>query len=191
MSSPRRASPKKTGGAKKKATSRSSRAGLTFPVGRVAALLKAGRYASRVGKGAPVFITSVLEYLVSELVDIAGANAKEHHKKRLTPRYITLAIRNDEELSRLFHNATISGGGVAPKILDAVKGKKEKKSRRSRSKSGKKSRKSSKGKKSRSSSKDKADKAPKEKKEKSKSKSKSKSGKDKKAKKEKPATQTA
>ena len=45
----------KTGGkARAKAKSRSSRAGLQFPVGRVHRLLRKGHYAERVGAGAPV-----------------------------------------------------------------------------------------------------------------------------------------
>ncbi|KAJ0800904.1 putative transcription factor Hap3/NF-YB family [Helianthus annuus] len=38
-----------------KVVSRSSKAGLQFPVGRIARFLKAGRYAQRVGAGAPVY----------------------------------------------------------------------------------------------------------------------------------------
>ena len=44
-----------TGGkTKAKAKSRSSRAGLQFPVGRIHRLLRKGNYAERVGAGAPV-----------------------------------------------------------------------------------------------------------------------------------------
>nr|DAD23212.1 TPA_asm: hypothetical protein HUJ06_024675 [Nelumbo nucifera] len=53
-------------GASKKATSRSSKAGLQFPVGRIARFLKAGKYAERVGAGAPVYLAAVLEYLAAE-----------------------------------------------------------------------------------------------------------------------------
>ncbi|PPS15136.1 hypothetical protein GOBAR_AA05459 [Gossypium barbadense] len=55
-------------GASKKATSRSSKAGLQFPVGRIARFLKAGKYAERVGAGAPVYLAAVLEYLAAEVV---------------------------------------------------------------------------------------------------------------------------
>ena len=44
----------------KKATSRSAKAGLQFPVGRVARYLKAGKYATRVGAGAPVYLAAVM-----------------------------------------------------------------------------------------------------------------------------------
>jgi histone H2A len=43
----------KGGDTKATATSRSSKAGLQFPVGRVHRLLKKGNYAQRVGAGAP------------------------------------------------------------------------------------------------------------------------------------------
>ena len=43
----------KSGG---KAKSRSSRAGLQFPVGRLHRLLRKGHYAERIGAGAPVYV---------------------------------------------------------------------------------------------------------------------------------------
>merc|ERR1719443_163526 len=46
----------KGGKVKNKAKSRSSRAGLQFPVGRIHRLLRKGNYAERVGAGAPVYL---------------------------------------------------------------------------------------------------------------------------------------
>merc|ERR1719357_354204 len=46
----------KGGKSKKGGKSRSSRAGLQFPVGRIHRLLKKGNYAERVGAGAPVYM---------------------------------------------------------------------------------------------------------------------------------------
>ncbi|CAF4383978.1 unnamed protein product, partial [Rotaria magnacalcarata] len=43
-----------SGKARAKAKTRSSRAGLQFPVGRIHRLLRRGNYAERVGAGAPV-----------------------------------------------------------------------------------------------------------------------------------------
>ena len=54
-------------GTAKKSTSRSSKAGLQFPVGRIARFLKTGKYAERVGGGAPVYLAAVLEYLAAEV----------------------------------------------------------------------------------------------------------------------------
>ena len=50
-----------------KSVSRSSKAGLQFPVGRIGRYLKKGRYAQRVGSGAPVYLAAVLEYLAAEV----------------------------------------------------------------------------------------------------------------------------
>lgn len=51
-----------------KSVSRSSKAGLQFPVGRIARFLKNGKYAERVGAGAPVYLSAVLEYLAAEVI---------------------------------------------------------------------------------------------------------------------------
>lgn len=58
---------RKAGGPKKKSVTRSIKAGLTFPVGRIGRYLKKGRYAQRVGSGAPVYLAAVLEYLAAEV----------------------------------------------------------------------------------------------------------------------------
>ena len=64
------------GGSKKKSTSRSAKAGLQFPVGRVHRHLKIGRYAQRIGAGAPVYMAAVLEYLAAEVRDPARRAAR-------------------------------------------------------------------------------------------------------------------
>ena len=119
----------KTGGAKGKAVSRSAKAGLQFPVGRVARYLKKGKYAQRIGAGAPVYLASVLEYLCAEVLELAGNAARDNKKNRIVPRHIQLAIRNDEELGKLLGAVTIAAGGVLPNIhsvlLPKKSGKKE------------------------------------------------------------------
>ena len=45
--------------------SKSSRAGLQFPVGRVGRLLRHAHYTERVGAGAPVYLAAILEYLAA------------------------------------------------------------------------------------------------------------------------------
>ena len=99
-----------------KATSRSVRAGLQFPVGRVSRFLKKGRYSERIGAGAPVYLTAVLEYLAAEILELAGNAARDNKRNRITPRHVQLAIRNDEELNKLLHGVTIASGGVLPNI---------------------------------------------------------------------------
>lgn len=120
--------PAKTGksgrGAGKKSTSSSAKAGLQFPVGRIGRYLKKGRYAPRVGAGAPVYLASVLEYLTAEILELAGNAARDNKKTRIIPRHIQLAVRNDEELNKLLGGVTISQGGVLPNIHNVLLPKK-------------------------------------------------------------------
>ena len=110
----------------KKAVTQSAKAGLQFPVGRVARYLKKGKFASRIGAGAPVYLAAVLEYLAAEVLELAGNAARDNKKTRIVPRHIQLAVRNDEELSKLLAGVTIASGGVLPNIHNVLMKKKGK-----------------------------------------------------------------
>ncbi|VAI53202.1 unnamed protein product [Triticum turgidum subsp. durum] len=124
------------GGDRKKAVTRSVKAGLQFPVGRIGRYLKKGRYAQRVGSGAPVYLAAVLEYLAAEVcadlsvlitdqvLELAGNAAKDNKKTRIIPRHLLLAVRNDQELGRLLAGVTIAHGGVIPNINSVLLPKK-------------------------------------------------------------------
>ncbi|ODV82767.1 hypothetical protein CANARDRAFT_30557 [[Candida] arabinofermentans NRRL YB-2248] len=121
----------KAGSSEKASVSRSSKAGLTFPVGRIHRLLKKGNYAQRVGSGAPVYLTAVLEYLAAEILELAGNAARDNKKSRIIPRHLQLAIRNDEELNKLLGHVTIAQGGVLPNIHSNLLPKKSAKAKAS------------------------------------------------------------
>ena len=104
------------GASGKKSTSKSAKAGLQFPVGRISRFLKKGKFATRVGGGAPVYLAAILEYLTAEILELAGNAARDNKKTRIIPRHIQLAVRNDEELNKLFGGVTIAQGGVLPNI---------------------------------------------------------------------------
>ncbi|GLJ06802.1 hypothetical protein SUGI_0048670 [Cryptomeria japonica] len=115
---------RKGGGPKKKGVSKSVKAGLQFPVGRIGRYLRKGRYAKRVGTGAPVYLAAVLEYLAAEVLELAGNAARDNKKNRIIPRHLLLAVRNDEELGKLMAGVTIAHGGVLPNIHQVLLPKK-------------------------------------------------------------------
>ena len=101
----------------------SKKSGLQFPVARIHAALKKGRYGEHINKMASVYMTAVIEYLVAEVLELAGGQAKDYKKTRITPRHIQLAVRSDLELNDLLKDVTIMNGGVYPNVPTAVTGK--------------------------------------------------------------------
>ena len=113
---------------KAKGVSGQTKAGLIFAPARCNRIMRAGRYSDRVGKSAGVFMAGCIEYLVRELLEIAGDQAAEAKKSTIKPKHIGLAVRNDEELMKLMAMIQISEGGFKANIneflLPKNKGKK-------------------------------------------------------------------
>lgn len=55
-------------------------------------------------------------FFLVQVLELAGNAARDNKKNRIIPRHIQLAVRNDEELSRLMGSVTIANGGVLPNI---------------------------------------------------------------------------
>lgn len=87
---------------------------------RIARFLKSGLYSAKVSLSSSIYLCAVLEYLSTELLELAGNAAKEHRKTRITPRHLLLAIRNDSEMDRFVAGATIKEGGALPGIHEQL-----------------------------------------------------------------------
>lgn len=106
---------------------KSAKAGIVFPVVRIRNNLKAGRYAKIIQTGSSVYLAAVLEYLVAEVLELSGNAARDNKRHRVIPRHITLAVRSDSELNKLFQSVTIVQGGVLPNIHEVLLPQKSKK----------------------------------------------------------------
>ena len=120
--------------ARAKGVATATRAGLLFSVPRVTKLMRRDRLALTVGTRPAVVMSAVMEYVASEILELAGNVCQEAHKKQLRPRHIMLAIANDEELSKVVSGAIFHESGVAPNVepvlLPQKKGAKGKASKR-------------------------------------------------------------
>lgn len=107
-------------------TSRQTKAGIVFPPSLLERFLRIHSEVMIAGT-APVFLASVIEYILREILIKAATGVLTH--VRLTIRDIELAIRTDTELDRLFRLASIKflGGGVVPEIEKALLVKKPRK----------------------------------------------------------------
>lgn len=116
----------RTGVQRKKRLTASSKAGIVFPVTRIRRYMKQACLNRRLRIGAPVYLSAVLEYLVAEVLELAGNAARDNKRRIIIPRHILLAIANDEELKKLLHGVTISQGGVLPNIQEVLLGNRKK-----------------------------------------------------------------
>ncbi|KAK2545149.1 core histone macro-H2A.2 [Columba livia] len=110
--------------------SRSSRAGVIFPVGRMMRYLKKGTYKYRIGVGAPVYMAAVIEYLAG--LDGGGVDNEEPRKEdgaRVLLRRVD-RINGDcperrlRQKHKLLKGVTIASGGVLPRIQPELLAKK-------------------------------------------------------------------
>ena len=76
----------------KKSVSRSSKAGLQFPVGRIARYLKKGKFASRIGAGAPVYLVSLAYLIVSCYVYLCRCSLLSDVSEATVPTIMCLTV---------------------------------------------------------------------------------------------------
>ena len=100
--------PRQKGNSAKPSVTTGVKAGLKFPVSRIGRMMRRDRIAKSTGKNSQVVMTAMLEYVSSEILELAGSVALDMNKKRIVPRHLMLAIGGDEELSKLCSSAIFS-----------------------------------------------------------------------------------
>ena len=104
-----------------KPQSRSARLGLTLPVSRVQGKLKANSSAKRVGAGASVYLTALLECVVEEVLANAAHAVTQQKRKKIAVSDVLDAVRGDREINQLFGRVSVLVGESVVKLDRAAK----------------------------------------------------------------------
>lgn len=107
----------------KKSTSKSSKAGLAFPVARVnRRMLELHKTTKRVGAGAPVYITAIVEYFTAELLELSINQMRGDGKgrSRITPGDVLKALRYDDDLHKATNGLRVMVGDKQKNASDLI-----------------------------------------------------------------------
>ncbi|XP_077621190.1 histone H2A-like 3 [Crocuta crocuta] len=103
---------------RKCALSHSGRAELQFPVSLVERLLRESCHAQHLSPSTPVFLAGVPEYLMANILDLAGKEALSNHKMRITPEHLQRALDSNQHLSRLLEGNASSPVHQMPQVKE-------------------------------------------------------------------------
>ena len=65
-------------------------------------------------------MAGVLQYLSEEILELSGKMCVQHKRSTIQPQHINLALRSDEELSKMIFMSQISEGGQLSHIDDRL-----------------------------------------------------------------------
>ncbi|CAG8461173.1 11549_t:CDS:1 [Ambispora gerdemannii] len=88
--------------------SRKEKTGLIFPIGRFHRLLATGPHQPsfknrlKIQTNTPIYVAAVIEYLVTEIMELSGNVAQIENRTRIIPFDLLSVLQNDEELKQLF-----------------------------------------------------------------------------------------
>ena len=103
----------------------STRAGLTFPAGRIRTKLR--EYGiKRISDKSGVSAAAAVQAVIDSVLGLSGSKCLDGNRKRVKPRHISLAVKGDGDLNTVLPNA-IAYGGVVPHVHSALLPKKKKK----------------------------------------------------------------
>jgi len=92
----------------RKLKSRSSRAGLYFPVGLIHRQLRKGKYAERIGAEAPIYLAAVMEHLTKRFLMLARYETIKDKEHVIVPKHLYRVIQTDKEFRMLLRRVTIA-----------------------------------------------------------------------------------
>ena len=69
--------------------------------------MKAARVGKFIRAGSAVYMAAVIEYLLAEVLELAGNCARDNKRKSIKPRHIMMAVEMDDELKPLFGGANV------------------------------------------------------------------------------------
>lgn len=87
--------------------SKSKKAGLAFPVARVKSMLYVHQFGRRISDTSAVFLTSMLEYVTTEILELSLNVARSEGLKRIQPRHVNIALKSDPDFGPNFWKCTI------------------------------------------------------------------------------------
>lgn len=107
-------------------------ASLCIPPSRAIRQIRRTSRQPRVTRGAGVYLAGVADYLVAEVLELAGNHVRARGKKTIKPVDVNLGARGDEELNRFLKGVTVPGGGTEfhihkALVKDLVNGKRSRK----------------------------------------------------------------
>lgn len=95
---------------------RSDRAGLVIPVGRIHRMLRKECKTKRINAIAPIYLAGMIQHLVEEFLELASQAAEEQNKTRITPKHLLWAVCHDDKLGYPLSGVIIPQGGFVPAI---------------------------------------------------------------------------
>jgi histone H2A len=107
-----------------KSSSRQSKAGIIFPPSISEKFLRRwGNSNIMVTSQAPIYLASVIEYIVTEILEDSNLTTVSENRVRITVRDMDLAVKRHSTLRELFvkNNFEFLGGGVVPFIHPNIK----------------------------------------------------------------------
>ncbi|XP_036735392.2 histone H2A-Bbd type 1 [Manis pentadactyla] len=91
---------------------------LQFPVNHVDRLLRERHDVMHLSPSMPVFLAGVLEYLTSNILELAGKEACSNQRMCITPQQLERAVDGNQHLRRLFDKNAFSEVDSVPQPME-------------------------------------------------------------------------